>query len=65
MRGNNKFQLNQATIILAIQFYFDQVIFKEGIAPKVTNIEMKGTSYDQTFEVSLSDQVELLKKTGE
>lgn len=39
MKGNNTIEMNAATVMTAVQYYFDTVLFKEGASPKVTNIE--------------------------
>ena len=52
MIGNNTIVLNTATMIEAVQFWLDS---KMPVAtPKVTGVKSTGSSYDSTFEVSLS-----------
>lgn len=41
--GNNKLQLNPATMIEAVQMYLNSK-FKEGEAPKVTCVTEKGSA---------------------
>lgn len=56
MRGNNRLLLNTATVIEAVQMYFDHK-FKEK-APVVTNVDIvsyKGSDY---FEVLTTDAKE-------
>ncbi len=38
MTGNNEMSLNTATMIAALQFYFDSVVFAPGKSPEVTGI---------------------------
>jgi len=39
MKGNNEITLNQATMIAAVQYYFDCVVFKEEVTPVVKSVE--------------------------
>lgn len=38
MKGSNAVFLNQATMIDAVQHYFDKVLFKEGASPVVSSV---------------------------
>jgi hypothetical protein len=50
MKGANEMQINQATMIAALQMYFNS-IFTTGNAPTVTSIAA-ASSYDaETFKV--------------
>ena len=54
LEGINELHLNGATLTLAVQHYFDTVLFKEGKSPKVTNIKMVlEASTAKTFIVSI------------
>lgn len=59
MKGSNTLELNEATVIEALQFYFDNVLFADGAAPKVTAIEMTkggvGYSSVDVFRVSVTE----------
>lgn len=52
MRGNNTLQLNKATLIEALQEYFDKR-YNPNI--KVLNVEKSSTQYDATFDVSVEE----------
>lgn len=41
MEGVNEFYLNEATVKTALQYYFDNVLFKAGQSPKVTSVTME------------------------
>ena len=38
MKGNNKIELNGATLIAMAQHYFDTVLFAKGQSPEVTEV---------------------------
>ena len=52
--GNNEISLNGATMMAAIQHYFDTVLFAEGKAPTVTSVKGPVGGYDGAFTVSTS-----------
>lgn len=41
MKGKNQITLNQATMVLAIQHYFESIVFKEGSEPQVIAVASK------------------------
>lgn len=53
MKGNNKLSLNVATMLEALQEYFDKRMGE--FAPKITDVNGNG-KYDNGFEVSTSDK---------
>ena len=54
--GNNEMLLNQATVCAALQYYFEKVIFAQGVCPKVESVTIEKGKYDSTdFRVTLSD----------
>lgn len=54
LAGINELHLNSATVILALQHYFDTLLFKEGKAPKVTGVKMvTAPSTTVTFVVNI------------
>lgn len=58
MKGSNKMQFNEATMIEAVQMYVDDQ-FKEGKSPLVTSVALDSArSPDRAFEVQLTDRVE-------
>lgn len=54
MIGNNEMSLNAATIMAAIQHYFDTVLFAEGKSPKVTDVNMT-SSVGKTFIIRIEN----------
>ena len=55
--GNNKLTLNQATMVAAVQHYFDTVVFAEGKSPKVTQVEKESKGYGQDeFAVAVEEK---------
>lgn len=56
MRGSNTMLLNEATMIKALQHYFDTVLFNHENSP-----EIKGVSYTSThgvppFQISIAER---------
>lgn len=41
MEGTNTLELNYATVIAALQHYFDTVVYRDGKSPKVTSIRAR------------------------
>ena len=56
MKGNNELNLNEATIIEAIQFWLNAQ-FAEGKAPTVKSVKGGTGTYDNTFKVGVEDSV--------
>ena len=59
MKGSNTLELNEATVIEALQYYFDNCLFKHGQTPLVTSIKLsKNTAsiYATTFEVTVNSE---------
>jgi len=58
MKGNNMLKVNEATVIAALQMYFDSK-FKDGEAPQVVSVK-KGSggvySDADVFDVQLSEK---------
>lgn len=57
--GVNELQLNEATVVAALQHYFDSVLFAEGKAPRVTGVSEKSSgSYGSTtsFHVKVEQE---------
>jgi hypothetical protein len=48
MKGSNTIELNEATMIEAVQHYFETVLFNDGHAPKVEAVEqgLTGKGYE-------------------
>jgi hypothetical protein len=62
--GNNVMNLNQATMINAVQYYFDNVVFKTGQSPKVISIDPDSKTYNTlTFDVAV-ETVSTAEKLG-
>lgn len=62
-RGNNTLQLNEGTIIEALQYYFDNRVFnKDMTAPKVGSVKMAtsgmGYTSQNIFEVQIETKEE-------
>lgn len=56
MQGNNTMELNEATMIAALQFWLDSQ-FRENLAPKVTAVSFSGNGYtSKTFKVETTDR---------
>jgi len=51
MRGSNELTINQETMIEALQYYFDNVLYK--VYPKVTGITSDG--YRGQFRVTVEE----------
>ena len=63
MRGVNVIELNEATVIDAIQHYFDTVLFASGKSPVITGFSQKSGGYGaNSFTVAVSDTAESHKK---
>lgn len=62
MTGNNTILLNKATMMEALQYYFDNVLFAADKAPKVTGISgLTGTGSYETkdmFTVNVNSEKE-------
>lgn len=59
MKGQNTLQLNEATLIDALQEYIDKRM--GSYAPKVTAVKMEsGGGYSKTFEVKTDDKPALV-----
>ncbi len=43
--GKNKIELNNATVMKAIQYYFDKVVFADNASPKIESTEYLGDKY--------------------
>ena len=54
MKGNNELNLNEATMIEAVQFWLNAQ-FLEGKAPTVKSIKGGTSTYDNTFKVSVEE----------
>ena len=55
--GANKLTLNQATMVAAVQHYFDTVLFADGRSPKVTQVEKESKGYGpDEFAVSVEEK---------
>jgi hypothetical protein len=56
MIGNNTLHWNQATMIAAVQYYLDNVVFKEpGV--KVSTVKAKSGAYDTSeFLIDTTDK---------
>ena len=52
MKGNNTITLNEATMIAAVQHYFDTILFREGAAPKVQRVAVNSGNYSDQFCVT-------------
>lgn len=58
MQGNNSLNLCTAEMIAAVQYYFENVLFK--VAPKVTRITFNGGNsphaLKDTFEITVEEK---------
>lgn len=52
-KGNNTLELNEATMIIAMQMYFDAT-FKEGLAPQVQSVQ-QSSNKGYVFLIQVSD----------
>lgn len=57
MKGDNTIQLNQKTLCVALQYYFDNVLFKVGQAPAVLSVQTNGYSV-ASVNVNVKEQTE-------
>jgi hypothetical protein len=53
--GRNTLTLNQATIIAAVQYYFDRVLFAVGSSPTVTVITPDSSRTSTVFDVEVTE----------
>ena len=58
MRGNNTLILYEGTILDALQYYFDNVLYKESCAPKVVSVDRESGhgSYSKSFRVEVGEK---------
>ena len=54
MKGNNTLELNEATMIDAIQYWLDAQ-FVQGKAPVVKSVKGGTGTYDNTFKVAVEE----------
>lgn len=54
MVGNNSIVLNEATMKIALQMYFDH-IYKKGQAPKVISVNQNGEIFNVKLDSSEAD----------
>ncbi len=58
-KGTNQIELNEATMILAIQHYFNCVIFAEGKSPNVVSVKPSSKGYgNQGFTIEVKEPEE-------
>lgn len=57
MIGNNEITLNEATVITAIQFYFNTVLFAPTKAPNITGVSF----YNNSFRLKVTETTEALQ----
>lgn len=54
--GENKLELNQATMIKIVQYYVDNKIIKSGeVGPTVTGVKAAPNKVNTIFEVTFND----------
>lgn len=59
MKGENKIQMNQATMVEAVQMYLNSQ-FAEGKAPTVVSVDANKSAYSgDTFDVVATEKVEI------
>lgn len=59
LKGNNSINLNESTVIAALQYYFDKVLFAEGQSPTVTSVAVNSSKYDaREFTVQLKESAQ-------
>jgi hypothetical protein len=57
MQGTNSMDLNEATMVVILQHYFDTVLFSSGKSPKVTSVKRSNDSgYTPDFEVTMESK---------
>lgn len=52
MIGNNSIELNQGTMIAAVEYYLNSCVMRDGAAVKVTDIKAK-TGYGPSYTVDI------------
>ena len=57
MKGHNQIILNAATVMAAVQHYFDTVLFQPDESPLVTSFDKKDHYSGLEFIVGVSDEV--------
>ena len=57
MIGNNKMQLNEATMKVIVQEWVDRTMLLKP-QPTVSSVKCVGSGYDHRFEILFTDEVE-------
>jgi hypothetical protein len=58
MIGNNTLELNQATMVMAIQYWLESVMMPKHV-PKVISVVATTSGYDKMFEVRVESTEEM------
>ena len=53
MIGNNSIEMNQGTLIAAVEFYLNSLVMRDGAAVKVKNITAK-SGYGPSYTVDIA-----------
>ena len=55
MIGSNTITLNEATLVEAVQFYFDNEVFNRQSSPTVRSIKTVNVGFDDLFKVEVEN----------
>lgn len=55
MKGSNKLELNEATMIAAVQHYFNEVVYRQNAAPQVTGVWGERDGGTKVFKVHVCE----------
>lgn len=62
-KGNNSIELNEATLIEALQYWFDNVMFKDNVSPSITSVKSNNNN-GFTINTKQIKFEELVKQAG-
>ena len=64
MVGNNTIAFNEATMKVALQYYFDNVLFAKGAAPRVESVS-QASSGNTVFTIRVTEATKTEKENQE
>ena len=58
MKGVNKFQLNEATMIEAMEHWFVTKVFDPSVTVRIVSVKEQGSEYDRMFVVTTEERLD-------
>lgn len=58
MLGTNELILNEGSMIEALQYFFDKVMFVEGKSPTIKSIKISSTNSIPEFKIAMESRIE-------